>query len=90
MCDGELMIVNQHTDNEIFIQGNDYNITHYIIMFTSEDLKRNQLYRVYVNASNINGSAISYVSLSEYISSMHTHLQWLVTQFMYSLQVHMM
>ena len=47
------------------MQGNDLNITMNIIMFTSEKLKKNQLYTVSVNASNINGSAVSYVSLSE-------------------------
>ena len=73
VCDGALMIVNQHTDNRNFIQGSDLNITHYIIMFTSENLKRNQLYIVYVNASNINGSAISYVSLSEYLVHILTY-----------------
>ena len=73
MCDGKLKIVNQDTNSEIFIQGNDLNITMNIIMFTSEDLEKNQLYNVSVNASNINGSAVSNVSLSEYLVCILTY-----------------
>ena len=75
VCGGELRIVNQDTDNEIFIRGSDLSIRMNIIMFTSENLKKNQLYRVYVNANNINGSAVSYVNLSEYLVHTHKYLQ---------------
>ena len=66
MCNGELTIVNQHTQNEIHVRGHDLNITMNIVAFTSVNLEENQLYTVIINASNINGSAVSYVSLSEY------------------------
>ena len=65
MCYGELTVNNDNTGDETHIQGSDLDITINVIIFTSEKLKKNQLYTVSVNASNINGSAVSYVSLSE-------------------------
>ena len=67
MCDGELTMVSQHNGNKIIIQSSDLSIRMNIITFTRENLEKNQLYNVSVNASNINGSAVSYVSLSEYL-----------------------
>ena len=65
MCYGELTVINDNTGDETHIQGSDLNITINVIIFTNEKLKKNQFYTVSVNASNINGSAVSHVSLSE-------------------------
>ena len=73
MCDGQLTIVNQRTDNEIFIHSSDLYIEINIIMFSSEHLLKNQFYSVSLNANNINGSAVSHVSLSEYF--LHCYVQ---------------
>ena len=65
VCYGKLTVINDNTGDETHIKGSNLNITMNIIEFTSGKLKKNQLYSVSVNASNINGSAVSYVSLSE-------------------------
>ena len=65
MCDGELTAISNNTGDETYLQGSDLNITTNNIMFTNENIPKNQLYNVSVNARNINGSAVSYVSLSE-------------------------
>ena len=65
VCYVELTVINDNTEDETHIQGSDLNITKSTITFTSENVLMNQLYTVSVNASNINGSAVSYISLSK-------------------------
>ena len=61
------MLMDQNTGEEITMGGSDVAITENAVTFTSERLIKNRLYSVSVNASNINGSAISNASLSENI-----------------------
>ena len=62
MCYGELKFMDEDTGEIIIVVGS---ISRNIITFTTERLKTNRLYDVSVNASNINGSALSNFSFSE-------------------------
>ena len=65
VCKSKLMLTDQNTGEEIIMGDSDVDVTRNTVTFTSEKLKKNRLYSVSVNASNINGSAISNASLSE-------------------------
>ena len=62
MCYGELKFMDEDTEEIIIVVGS---ISRNIITFTTERLKTNRLYSVSVNASNINGSALSNFTTSE-------------------------
>ena len=62
MCYGELKFMDEDTGEIIIVVGS---ISRNIITFTTEELKTNRLYDVSVNASNINGSALSNFTFSE-------------------------
>ena len=62
MCYGELKFMDEDTGEIIIVVGS---ISRNIFTFTTEELKTNRLYNVSVNASNINGSALSNFSFSE-------------------------
>ena len=57
--------MDQNTGEEIIMGDSDVDIIKNIVKFTSVRLNKNRLYSVSVNASNINGSAVSNASLSE-------------------------
>ena len=65
------MLMDQNTGEEIIMGDSDVDIIRNIVTFTSQRLNKNRLYSVSVNASNINGSAISNASLSENIILCH-------------------
>ena len=62
MCYSELKFMDEDTGEIIIVVGS---ISRNIITFTTEELKTNRLYDVSVNASNINGSALSNFTFSE-------------------------
>ena len=62
MCYGELKFMDEDTGEIIIVVGS---ISRNIITFTTERLKTNRLYDASVNASNINGSALSNFNFSE-------------------------
>ena len=62
VCYSELKFMDEDTGEIIIVVGS---ISRNIITFTTEELKTNRLYDVSVNASNINGSALSNFTFSE-------------------------
>ena len=62
MCYGELKFMDEDTGEIIIVVGS---VSRNIITFTTERLKANRLYSVFVNASNINGSSLSNFNFSE-------------------------
>ena len=67
MCSAEVTLTDKNTGEVITLGEIDWNISSTLmgITFTNERLVKDRLYRVMVNASNINGSAISISDLSK-------------------------
>ena len=75
MCNAEINLTDKNTGNVITLGSLDLNISSTLmgadVVFTNERLALNRQYRFMVNASNINGSAIS----TGDISKLYPHIE---------------
>ena len=63
------MFKDQNTEEMITMRNSELSISGNIISFTNERLRKNRLYTVTINATNINGPAISSTKLSKFKDS---------------------
>ena len=65
MCSAEVTLTEKNTGKVFTLGGMDLNISSMLMGITFTRLAKDRVYRVMVNASNINGSAISFSDLSK-------------------------